>query len=403
MTLRTAVGELILAMDKAFPTALADEVTACLHRHTGASSAEVLLADYDVMALRRLYNGIGDPPPAVPLDATVAGRAFLAQAPVLESTKSETVVHVPISLRAERLGILSVHLPEAPQADLVHGLEQVATALAYVLPTTALYTDLIEQVRRLRPLELPAEMQWSQQPVRAFASSCYSVAGQILPAYEVGGDLFDYAVAHDRLTVFVIDAMGHGLGASILAGLAIAALRNARRTGLDLVDQVRLADTVLWRQYGGEQFVTLFALEMHHGGGGRFVSAGHPTALVVRDGRAQPLSLPSQLPLGMFERTAYEAEEISLEPGDRLVLATDGVTEGRSRSGELFGDVRFEGALMATLTAQPTEVTRQVVRILQDFQSDEPRDDATLVCLDWHGAEGAHSGLVRRTKRKERR
>ncbi|MDP9417147.1 MAG: serine/threonine-protein phosphatase, partial [Actinomycetota bacterium] len=400
MTLRTAVGELILAMDRAFPTSLTEEVTACLQRHTEASEAEILLTDYDVLALRRLDDGVGDPPPAVPLDATHAGRAFLAQAPVLETTGTGTLVHVPISLRAERIGVLCVHLPAAPETDVLLGLEQIATALAYVLRTAWLYTDLVERVRRVRPLELPAEMQWSQQPVRAFESSPYYVAGQILPAYEVGGDLFDYAVGHDRLSVFVIDAMGHGLGASMLSTLAIAALRNARRTGLDLVDQVRLADNVLWRQYGGDQFVTLFALELRHDGVGRFVSAGHPSAVLVRDGRPGPLDLAPQLPLGMFERSEYAEQRVELEPGDRLVLATDGVTEARSVSGDVFGDARLEGALMATLTAVPGEVTRQVMRILQDFQSDEPRDDATLVCLDWRGTEGADAELVRRHRRK---
>jgi serine phosphatase RsbU (regulator of sigma subunit) len=131
--------------------------------------------------------------------------------------------------------------------------------LGYLLPAAHNYTDIVERARRERPLELPAEMQWSMLPIRAYSCGPFSLAGQLVPAYEVGGDLFDYAVQTDELFVTVIDAMGHGLRASLLGTLAITALRNARRTGLALADQLRQADRVLHSQFGGEQLVTALA------------------------------------------------------------------------------------------------------------------------------------------------
>ena len=91
-------------------------------------------------------------------------------------------------------------------------------------------------------MELPAEMQWSMLPVRAYSGGPVSLAGQLVPAYEVGGDLFGYAVQTDELFVTVIDAMRHGLRASLLGTLAVTTLRNARRTGLALAHQLRQAD-----------------------------------------------------------------------------------------------------------------------------------------------------------------
>jgi hypothetical protein len=148
---------------------------------------------------------------------------------------------VPISVRAERLGVLDVTLTEAPDAKLLETLGQLVIVLGNLLPAAHNYTHIVERARRERPMELPAEMQWSMLPVRAYSCGPFSLAGQLVPAYEVGGDLFDYAVQTDGLFVTVIDAMGHGLRASLLGTLAVTALRNARRTGLALADQLRQA------------------------------------------------------------------------------------------------------------------------------------------------------------------
>jgi len=112
----------------------------------------------------------------------------------------------------------------------------------YLLPAAHNDTDIVERARRERPLELPAEMQWSMLPIGAYSCDQFSLVGQLDPAYDVGGDLFDYAAGTDELFVSVIDAMGHWPRASLLGTLAATTLRNARRTGLALADQLRQAD-----------------------------------------------------------------------------------------------------------------------------------------------------------------
>jgi serine phosphatase RsbU (regulator of sigma subunit) len=196
------------------------------------------------------------------VDDSAAGRAFINQDPITVVEDAEVHVYVPISLRAERLGVLDVTLTEAPDAHALATFDQLGIVLGYLLPAAHNYTDIVERARRERPLELPAEMQWSMLPIRAYSCGPFSLAGQLVPAYEVGGDLFDYAVQTDELFVTVIDAMGHGLRASLLGTLAITALRNARRTGLALADQLRQADRVLHSQFGGEQFVTALAMRI---------------------------------------------------------------------------------------------------------------------------------------------
>jgi hypothetical protein len=96
-------------------------------------------------------------------------------------------VYVPVSLRAERLGVLRVRLAGATPPDVLAGLLQVATVTAYVVFGAGRFTDMYEQARRREPLALDAEMQWNLLPVRAFAGPHFEIAGQLMPAYEVGG------------------------------------------------------------------------------------------------------------------------------------------------------------------------------------------------------------------------
>jgi hypothetical protein len=249
MTSARRVADLLPHLDAAFPTDLLPVVRDFLASTAGAVSADILMADYDLVVLRRLPSdmtaGILE---SLPVDDSAAGRAFINQDPVTVVADDDVHLYVPISVRAERLGVLDVTLDEPPDAKLLETLGQLVIVLGYLLPAASNYTDIVERARRERPMELPAEMQWSMLPVRAYSCGPFSLAGQLVPAYEVGGDLFDYAVQTDELFVTVIDAMGHGLRASLLGTLAVTALRNARRTGLALADQLRQADRVLHSQ-----------------------------------------------------------------------------------------------------------------------------------------------------------
>ena len=384
-----AVGTLLPALNAAFPHSVLPVLSDFLGEHVGASDVQVLLADYDLRTLRRLTGGAMAA--SVPVEDSGAGRAFVAQGVIADSDPGGVLASVPITLRAERLGVLQVRLPSdlgGEQLDTtLDGLEQTATLLAYILTSAASYTDLVERARREQPLTLPAEMQWSLLPVRAYASDQLSVAGQLVPAYEVGGDLFDYALEADQMQVSVIDAMGHGLHASLLGALTVTALRNARRTGLDLTHQARQADSVLYRHFGGAQFVTGLLCRLEYATGRlRLVNAGHPPPYLLRDGDTAPMELDPQLPMGLFERTRYVESEHELRPGDRLVLVSDGVLEATAPDGEEFGETRLEGFLLGTAALAPTEVVRQLVRTIADYQGVDLRDDATVVCLDWHGS-----------------
>ena len=391
MPLTELVGTLLPALDDAFPTDLVEVLTRFLHDHAGADEVELLLADYDLEILVRIRR---DEPAAstqaVPVEGTDAGRAFSSQATVVvPDDLDRTVVHVPVSLRAERLGVLQVAVPGPVPRDTLVGLRQVSTVVAYVIFAAGRFTDMIEQARRRKVLALDAEMQWTLLPVRAFAGPRFEIAGQLMPAYDVGGDSFDYSVETGALNISVTDAMGHGLGASLLDGLTVAALRNARRAGVAVRAQAQTAHEALRTQFGGFQFVTgLVARAELADGRVRLVNAGHPPPYLLRGGGLRQLELRVQPPLGLFGGTRYEEQEFVLEPGDRLFIFSDGVTDAGPPGAEHFGETRLQGLLLATVGEPPHEAVRHVLRTVTSYQQGNFRDDATALCLDWYGPPG---------------
>ncbi len=295
-----------------------------------------------------------------------------------------TLVLVPLSLRAERLGVLQVLFDSPVSAERLRSLQDVALATSYVLVACGTFSDAIEAVRRAEPLSVAAEMQWNLQPLRAFSAAEFSVAGQLIPSYDVGGDCYDYDVGSTHLDLSSMDAMGHGVRASVLAALATAVMRNTRRAGGTPAEQVTQADRHLLEQFGGAQFVTVLAMRLDlRTGRLDLVDAGHPAPWLLRGGRASPVPLDPRLPAGMLEATTYVAEAFQLEPGDRLVVVTDGVLEAGAPQEE-FGEQRLEGLLLATIGLTPHQCVAEVLHTLRAY-SPRLHDDATVICLDWHG------------------
>jgi len=200
----------------------------------------------------------------------------------------------------------------------------------------------------------------------------------------VGGDCYDYNVDLEHLDLSSLDAMGHGIEASVLAGLATAVMRNVRRAGGGPVEQLAAADRQLLAQFGGEQFVTALAMRLSLADGQvEVVNAGHPAPWRVRAGRADQLELEAQLPAGMFHTTGYRAQNIQLQPGDRLVLVTDGVLEAGAPGPE-FDEQRLAGLLLATAGMTPHQCVAEVLRTIRSY-APRMHDDATVICLDWYG------------------
>ena len=335
---------------------------------------------------QRLLVPLGGGEP-VEIDATVTGAAFRKQEVRREPVSGGTRLHVPMMDGADRVGVLGVTVAEADELTVARARHMASLAAGLVV-SKSVFGDHLVLCRRLRDTDLAAEMRWSMLPPLTFTNDRLAVAGMLEPAYEIAGDAFDYAVNGDVAHVAIIDAMGHGLEASRMANVSVGSYRHSRRHGLDLIDTFAAMDAVVAEQFGQERFVTGQLARLDLGTGRlRWVNAGHPRPLLLRDGRPiEDLACETSLPLGLGSVPA-EVAEVSLEPGDSVLFLTDGVIEARSPDGDLFGRSRLS-RLWADVTAAgdvPAEIMRRLCHSVLDHQRGRLQDDATLVLLVWTG------------------
>jgi serine phosphatase RsbU (regulator of sigma subunit) len=171
----------------------------------------------------------------------------------------------------------------------------------------------------------------------------------------------------------------------------VGSYRHSRRAGLSLSGTYAAADQTIAALFGGERFVTgqLARLDCVTGRL-HWLNAGHPLPLLVRGARVVgTLACEPVPPLGLGLGQP-EIATTALEPGDRILFYTDGVTEGRNLAGEPFGEARLADLLVReTLAGQPAaETMRRLAHAILAHQGRTPRDDATMVFLEWPGPSG---------------
>ncbi|MEV6007968.1 PP2C family protein-serine/threonine phosphatase [Streptomyces sp. NPDC051976] len=376
------------------PHEIFDALRSLIERRHQASAVELLMADY---AMTRLQP-VGVLPhtrPAVPVHGTAPGEAFGTQQPEYVRDGSSVTVLLPVSVRGDRLGVLSVTLPAAagdrPTTEVLADLQECADALAHEIVVAERDTDLFLQARRAERLTLAAEMQWQLLPGRSCSRPEYSLGAQLEPAYAIFGDSFDWSAAADDLYLTVNNGMGEGIDAALLTNLAVNALRNARRAGLALSDQAYLADQAIYGQHRGEQYLSALLLRFRLPTGDvEIIDAGSPRIWRLRGETVEVIELEQQMPLGMFQDTVYVPQHFTVAPGDRLLFISDGVYDALSPVGEKYSLHALARSILGTHELPAAQVPRAMLEQLLGHRGAGPAvDDSLVMCLDWHGRPAA--------------
>lgn len=352
----------------------------------GGRDVTVLLQDYDQMTLVALPGtGLHVDEPQ-PIDDSLAGIAFQTDEVVEQPWGDVVRLYVPLLDGTDRVGVLVFtvdHLDENERRLT----RRLAGLVADMLVTKSMYTDRFFQARRRQPMTLSAEMQWQLLPPLMMTTPQVAVAGALEPAYDVAGDSFDYALNDDVLHMCIIDAMGHGLDAALMATLAIGAYRHARRTDVDLEDLYAAMDAAVADQFDSDRFATAQMARLDVGSGRlRWVNAGHPPPLLLRGGRVVgELESPTTLPVGFGGATPV-VTETSLERGDRVLFFTDGLVEEHRRGGAEFGEARMR-ELIELVEADGVPVQESVRRLSGVLMAERgaTTDDSTMLMCEWRG------------------
>jgi hypothetical protein len=387
-------------------------------RPLGVQAVRIYLSDLQQRSLRLLPGGDGQPSDSLSINTTVAGRAYrsirLQESPVGRDEAMRRL-WIPLVDGTERLGVLELEVADASPAKLA-GYVALASLAGLMIVSKASYSDTYAETRRTQEMALQAEMVWAFLPPRTFATDRILVAASLEPAYAVGGDAFDYSLLGDNdLHFSIFDGAGHDLAAGLMASVAMASCRSTRRSGGTLTEMVSHADHAIAAQFGGNRFVTALLCHLDVGTGVfTWVPCGHPPPLLIRRNKVvKELDRRQRLPLGMSEveeiyrrsqRAAGEIpadsaaalEEVEgsaaiplhterLEAGDRILLYTDGITDGRAADGSPFGVERLIDFIIRHShdgTPAP-EMIRRLHHAISDYQHGRLVDDATIVMLEW--------------------
>ena len=383
---------LLAAVEEAAPIDAVDVLAAELAKMVDASHVSLLIANFSGNAVVRLshvsstdplHSGQNERVESLILTDSVYQRVLLTQNLEIIHENEGWLALLPVTERGDAIGILELSLPSPPDTETVDYLLAAAHALAYVLIASRRHTDLFEWAQRDIPFSLAAEIQRRLLPSAYTAEGgSFTLAGWLEPAHNAGGDSFDYSIDREFLYASITDAMGHSTQAALLATLTVGSLRNSRRALASPAEQADIASNSLAGIAREDQFVTGQLIRIRLSDGvTELVNAGHPQPYLLRAGQAAKLDVTTDVPLGI-QTGHYAAQAVQLQPGDRLLLVTDGYLERGAIN------VDIDRILVSTATRHPRQIVQELARNVLQATGGKLLDDATAVCIDWYGPEG---------------
>ncbi len=296
----------------------------------------------------------------------------------------ETCVSSPAS---ETVGLLYMD-SRGGAADLSFGnrelLQTLALEASTILENARLLDEERAKLRLEKELSVAREIQASLLPKRLPVDGWFRATGSSIPSHQVGGDSFDIRQLNaGAWSALVADVSGKGVSSALLASLLQGAFVLASETGLAMEEIALRINHFLLERTEGEKYATLFYAVLEAGGRMRYINAGHCPPFLLRGGQLDGLAATG-MPVGLLSRATYPPAEIWLEPGDKVIIFSDGLSEAENTTGAFFGLRRMKNTILANASRSCGEIHDALMRAVEDYTTGALQsDDITLMVLEY--------------------
>lgn len=283
------------------------------------------------------------------------------------------------------VGLLSFVLPAlsdnifGPSHLEPYGFAVLLTCLGYVAARRTLQRDR-EYSEIQQELDLARRIQLSILPASFPPSESFRVAAKYVPMTSVAGDLYDFLLADDyHAGLLIADVSGHGVPAALIASMVKMAATSQRAQAAQPSALLEKMNSALRGNTQGQYVTAAYVYLDAQSRKLHYSAAGHPAMLLLRDGEVTEITENGML-LAAIDGATYKTASRSLEPGDRLLLYTDGLVEARNNQGQLFGEESLASALKSSGRLSPAEAVDHLIGAVQRWAKAQDDDLTVLVC-----------------------
>jgi sigma-B regulation protein RsbU (phosphoserine phosphatase) len=376
----------------------------------GARKASVMLLD-DAEGVLRIAAEVGIPQlasVAVKLGEGISGRVAQSGKPLLMDNiedltpdwrrkvsdyNTKSFISVPMTYSTERtegkvLGVINMADKKSGQmftSEDLKLLTAIASQAAIAIYNCQVVEKLKEAERVKREMEIARRIQMSLLPAKPPKVEGLELAGRCVPASEVGGDYYDFFSADGQVGFLVADVSGHSVGSALMMAITRSVLRSEIARGKSPAKVLASTNAAMYEDLSqAELFITAFYASYDKGTRTlTYANGGHNLPFVWRAGEGQCALLDAEgMLIGVLKDVFYEERTMELQPGDVLVLYTDGVTEATTEKEEPFGEERLYQVVKEKGHLSAHELLDEIYRQVRQFSGGlAQRDDITMIIV----------------------
>lgn len=342
----------------------------------------------------------------IPKDQGIGGWVFTNQEPLIvndvekdsrflgdikpELFKTKNLICVPLLNQSEEIiGVIQAINKNSDSGfseDEIPIFQALANQAAIAIENARLHEEQKQKMLLEQKLDLARSIQSGFVPEKAPTIPGYQVAGVTQPATWVGGDYYDFIPnnGNDNQIFALGDVTGKGIPASLLMASVRSVLRTQFENDHSLTKTIELVNRSIYRDTPLTKFITLFCGELDtESHTFSYVNAGHTDGFHIDYKNEEIHHLnDGGVMLGIMKDSEFEHGTVTLEPGQQIIIYSDGINEAQNAEGQLFGEGPFKKWLLDHPDLTPEETIEQLIKDVEEFrESDEPSDDITLIVI----------------------